>query len=381
MKIFRLLTATLLVVALTDTGFSASLPDSTQALLKQFSLDPAMLANIDKELAVPDRWIEEAKKEGKLRIRSTPAQPSELKTLLGPFKERYPFIEVEFSGTNQRDRSVRTLMSYKSGRILADFMTSIGGFIAEYEKANALEDLSDIPGARAVPAEAKDPAGHWLSINQNFWCMSYNSRLVKKEELPKKWEDILTDPKWRNGNLGMGNRPQLTALFLWKAKGEQWTKNFVTKLFTEVKPQLRREGMNQLTQLVAAGEFLAAWPSNNKRPYQMQLEGAPVGFTCPEPVPVSTEDAVILRGGNVHTAKLFTNWLLSKEGQLAQYAFEYATPFDPELRAKLMPFRDQILGRAEVFGNREFEDKVMPELSRFWNDLWLHGGGTRAPSR
>ncbi len=169
---------------------------------------------------------------------------------------------------------------------------------------------------------------------------------------------------------------ELTVPRKWiKAKDEKWTQNYLTKLFTEVKPQLRKEGMNLLPQLVAAGEFLAAMPSNNKRPYQLKLDGAPVGFTCPEPVPVATEDAVVIRGGNVHTAKLFTNWLLSKEGQVAQYAFEYATPLNPQLRAKLLPFRDQILGRTVVFRTREFEMEMMPNLSKFWNDLWLRGGG------
>ena len=291
----------ILILFFTGTAFSASLPKSTQDLLKQFDLDPALLADIDQELAVPKKWIEKAKKEGKLRIRSTPARPDELRTLLGPFKARYPFIDVEFSGTNQQTRSVRTLMAYKSGRILADFITSIGGFIGEYKKANALENLSDIPAFKSVPKEAKGPGGDWVGINQNYWCMSYNTRLVKPEELPKTWEDLLTNPLWGNGNLGLGNRPQLFGVFLWKAKGEKWTKDYLTKLFTEVKPQLRKEGMSLLPQLVAAGEFAAAMPSNNKRPYQLKLAGAPVGFTCPAPVPVSTEDAVILRGGNIHT--------------------------------------------------------------------------------
>ncbi len=87
-------------------------------------------------------------------------------------------------------------------------------------------------------------------------------------------------------------------------------------------------------------------PSNNKRPYQLKLDGAPIGITCPVPVPASTEDAVILKGGNVPTAKVFLNWLLSKEGQITQYASEYATPLNSKLREQLLPFRDQILGSA-----------------------------------
>ena len=62
-------------------SFSAPLPKATQELLKKFNLAPSLLANIDKELQVPKEWIGQAKKNGKLRKRSTPARPGELKTL------------------------------------------------------------------------------------------------------------------------------------------------------------------------------------------------------------------------------------------------------------------------------------------------------------
>ena len=42
--------------------FSAPLPQSTQKILKKLKLDPALLAGIDKELKVPNEWIEKAKK-------------------------------------------------------------------------------------------------------------------------------------------------------------------------------------------------------------------------------------------------------------------------------------------------------------------------------
>ena len=67
-----------------STSFSAPLPKATQELLKKLNLDPSLLADIDKELQVPKEWIENAKANGKLRIRSTPARPGELRTLFGP---------------------------------------------------------------------------------------------------------------------------------------------------------------------------------------------------------------------------------------------------------------------------------------------------------
>ena len=357
-------------------GTSGPLPKATQKMLKEYKLDPSVLADLDKQLNVPKEWIEKAKQEKKVKVRGSPATSRALKVLFAAFKERYPFIEPDYFGSNRQGRTIKTLMAYKTGRYLADMVLSTGVFVKEFQKAGGIENLSDLPAFKDVPAQLKDRNGKYVGINKNYWCMAYNTRLVKKEDLPQKWEDFLTNPIWRNGNLALGNRPNLWAVNLWTAKGESWVKDFLTRLFTELKPQLRKEGMNALTQLVAAGEFHAAIPSNYKRPYQIQQDGAPVSFNCPEPVPGSTEEAIILKGApNLYSAKILMNWLLSKEGQIAQYAHEFAAPLDEGLRPKLLPFADQIIGKQEVFRDPRSMEEIMPKLFAFWNDLWLKGGG------
>ena len=100
--------------------FSASLPKSTQEMLKKSNLHQIILAGIDKELQVPQEWIEKARKEGKVRVRGTPAVARFEKVFFGPFRERYPFITLEYSGGSQKDRAVQTLVAYKSGRFIGD---------------------------------------------------------------------------------------------------------------------------------------------------------------------------------------------------------------------------------------------------------------------
>ena len=364
------------LLILPQTTLPAPLPKSTQEMLKKINLDPAVLSDIDKELTVPQEWIEKARKEGKLRIRSTPMTPKQIKTLLAAFRERYPFIELEYLGSSQRDRTIKTLIAYKAGRVLSDVLASIGGYIDGFKEADALVDLRNIPTWKKVPKQAKDPDGFWVGINRHYWCMAYNTRLVGKNDLPKKWEDLLTNPIWRQGNLALGNRPQLWAMMLWAAKGEAWTKHFLTKLFSEVKPQLRKEGMFALVSLLAAGEFHAAVPSLDARVLQLKSQGAPVGFTCPEPAPVAPEDTVILKGSqNPNAARLYVNWLLSKEGQVAYYAAQYYAPIHRDLQLKqLIPFADQILGKEVSYRVPRLEVEVSPKLKKFWNGLWLGGG-------
>ncbi len=361
-------------------ALSGPIPNSTQDILKILKLDSAILAGLEEELKVPKDWVEKARREGKVRVRGTPATSKQLRELFAPFKERYPFIDIDYFGANRQSRTIKTLMAYKNGRILTDLLMSIGGFFAAYKEANALEDLHSIPTWNAVPEEARGADGLWVSRYRLYWCMAYNKRLVRKEDLPMRWEDILTNPIWRGGNLALGNRPNLWIVNLWKDKGEHWTKNFLTRLFTEVKPQLRKEGMNALPQLVAAGEFHASIPTSYRRAYGMVLEGAPVGFTCPEPVPATFSDTVILkRAPNIHAAKILLNWLLSKEGQLAYYYSNHYAPVHKDLlRKEFLPFADKILGRKTSYwykGESDLERKIQSKAFESWNDLWLRGGG------
>ncbi|MGH7774090.1 MAG: ABC transporter substrate-binding protein [Candidatus Binatia bacterium] len=359
-------------------AYSQSLPKSTEEMLKKLKLESAILSDIDKELQAPKGWIDGAKKEGKLRLFST-IDPPQAEVLFRPFKERYPFIAMEYSRASHEDRAIRTLVAFKNKRIVTDILTGLGGSFFMYKEEGALEDMRNIPNLKNNPEGTFDPEGLWVGMHLRYWCMAYNTKLVKKEALPKRWEDLLTNPLWRNGNLAMGNRPQLWALVVWKVKGEKWAKDFLTKLFTEVKPQLRREGMNAMLELTAAGEFYANVPAAEYRVYQKTLDGAPVSYTCPEPVPAAVSEMGILKGApNINAARLFINWFLSKEGQIAQYLSDFAPPVHKDLRRKeFLPFADQILGKQAGFRDPAIELEVHPKLLEFWDDLWLRAGGRR----
>jgi iron(III) transport system substrate-binding protein len=347
-------------------------------MLKELKLEASILSDLDQELKTPPAWMAGAKKEGKLRVFST-LDPPQADILFRPFKERYPFLNIEYSRASHEDRAVRTLVAFKNKRIVTDVLTGLGGSFFMYKEENALEDLRNLPNLKNLPAGTFDPEGLWVGMHLRHWCFAYNTKLVKKEDVPKKWEDLVTNPIWRNGNLALGNRPQLWGLVLWKVKGEAWTKDFLTKLFTEVKPQLRREGMNAMLELNAAGEFYANVPAAEYRVYQKTLDGAPLSYTCPAPVPAAVSEMGILKGApNINAARIFVNWFISKEGQIAQYVSDFAPPVHKALRRKeFLPFAEEILGRETGFRDPAIEIEIQPKLLEFWDSLWLKGGGRR----
>ena len=367
-----------LVFAMRADAASAPLLKSDQEMLRKLKLEANILANVESELEVPKAWLEGAKKEGKLRIFST-LDPGKMDVLLRPFKERYPFIAIEYSRASHEDRAVRTLVAYKNKKIVTDIVTGLGGSYFMYKELNALEDMRGIPNLKNNPPETIDPEGLWVGMHMRYWCMAYNTKQLKKEDMPKRWDDLLANPKFRGGNLAIGNRPQLWALSLWKANGETWARGFLTRLFNDVRPQLRREGVNALLELMAAGEFHATIPSAEYRTYQKQVDGAPLSYHCPEPVPIAVSEMGILKGApNINAARIFVNWFLSKEGQIAQYVADYAPPVHKELRRKeLLPFADEILPKKGAFRDPGIELEIQPKLLAFWDELWLKSGGKR----
>jgi len=355
-----------------------SLPKATQKILADLKLNPSILSGLDEELHVPGEWIEKAKIEGHLKVIST-EKPAEVRKILAPFKERYPFIDVKFTASTRNDR-VRTLLAFKSGKVTTDIQSAMGGIFYSFKEADALENIGNLPGFNNVPDVAKDPEGLWVGTELGYRCIGYNSRQVKKEEIPKSWDDLVTNPRWRNGVIALGNRPQLWALNLWKSNGEAWTKEFLSKLFLQDKPQLRKEGMNALHELLAAGEFDLFIPAGEDATYDLTMAGAPVGFTCPEPIPGTVREVVILKGSpNANAAKIYLNWLLSKEGQISQFAGKRGTPAHKDLmqRPEFIANAEQILGKKVVYRRTEDLTEILPAVQKYWSDLWLRSGQGR----
>jgi iron(III) transport system substrate-binding protein len=370
------------ISAVAGPAASADLPKATQDILKELKLDPAILKGLDEELKVPAGWIDKAKKEKDLIILSSWDQNQFVK-MTGAFRTRYPFVNIRYARSSYNARVVKTLIAYKEGRHLTDILTGFGGGYYLYKEADALADLSDIPNFRRLNKNHRDPGGRWLGQRLRYWCMAYNTSLVKKADLPKRWEDLLTNKRWHGKKIGLGNRPQLWLVMLWGKKGPKWTTDYMKRFVAEVKPQFRKEGTNALISLTIAGEFHAAIPAAAYRTSQYVKKGAPIAWHCPEPVPLAVSEMGILKGSpHTHTAKLFANWFLSKEGQIAQFAANNAPPVHPELQTKeFLVFPDQVLGKEIAFRSPQLEGAPTKAMYAAWTPIWAKATGDTGPKK
>ena len=323
---------------------------------------------VDQDLAVPQAWVDGAAKEGTVKIIGEWSQ-KEFNIINAPFAERYPQVKAVYGEAREiNQRAVAPLVAFKQGQYLTDVIMGFGGAAPDFKQAQALEAVTDLPGFKNQIDGANDPDGLWAVMRLRYWCIGYNTDLVKPSDLPKTWEDLATDKALANGNLGVGNRPQLWALMLRTANGQAWTADYLKRFFTDLQPQLRTEGMDSLVAIMAACEVHAALPVAEYSIKGLADKGAPVGWHCPEPVPLAPSQLGIMKGNpHPNAARLWTNWMLSREAQLAQFVADAAPPSHKALQRKeFLAYPDEVVGRRLV----EADPQYTREVYNMWGQYW-----------
>src|SRR4026209_2844885 len=192
-----------------------------------------------------------AKTEGEVVLYSS-LNNEQIVTLVDTFKKKYPNIKPSFyRGTSERVLQ-RAVTEAKAGRFAVDVVTS-AGFQVQLLKESGLTQRFVPPEASAFSEGFKDPEGHWVSVHSLLNSMAYNTQLVKPNEAPKKYEDLLA-PRWK-GRLGVNLQDPEWYVSLQRRWSKEKARNFLKTLATQ-QPGVR-DGHNITAQLVAAGEFHA----------------------------------------------------------------------------------------------------------------------------
>jgi iron(III) transport system substrate-binding protein len=358
---------------------AADLPQATQKALAGLKLDASLLDGLDAELAVPKPWLDGAAKEKEVVILGT-WEAGQFRAMTAPFKERYPFVTLRYVRAGTTARTIQILAALGEGRVTADVLTSLSDATSKFDEMKALADLSELPGFANLPSDFVAAGGSWISHKLSFRCMAYNTEKVKKADLPQKWDDLLDNPRWRGGNLAVSNYPSAWLLTLWDKFGAQWGNDFIRRLFTEVQPQRRQEGMTATTALAAAGEFLATIPAPEWVAERYVMKGAPIDYHCPSPVPITVSQIAMLeKSPHKDGARLFINWLISREGQVLQYTETSALPAHKALQSsRFLPFGDTIVGKPRlVRDDALLQGETAKQMQAAWNFYWTAASGAQ----
>ena len=256
------------------------------------------------------RLLDTAKSEGEAVIYAN-MDVTAMKPLADGFMRRYPGVKatsVHFSGA-----AIITRIESESrvGKPLSDVVLSGQlGVLSSIEKRIAARYRS--PEREALRDGFKDKDGLWTTYMTNVMVSAYNTRLVKKEELPRSVEDLLR-PRWKN-KLVMDSQSYVWFGTMMQFLGEDNGLRFMKRL-NEQNLQHSR-GRRLMTQLLAAGEHEIAVETNLNSVLSLSRQGAPLSFTPIQPYFLSPS-LVFMSANAPHSfaGALFIDYLLSEEGQ------------------------------------------------------------------
>ena len=279
------------------------------ALAGAQSPDVARIVQYDK----PDReqyLLAGAKKEGEVAV-YTSLVSEDLAALSAAFERKYG---VKVKGWRAGSEKVlqRALTEARANRADADVIETNGPELESLFREKVLAPLRS-PHLGDLMPQAVRPHGYWVGTRINMFVHSYNTQLVKKEELPKTYAD-LSNPRWK-GRLGI------------EAEDEDWFAMVVKGLGEEAGLRTFREmgrtngfsvrkGHTLLAGLVASGEVPFAITTYSHGAEKMKARGAPVEWFAIEPAIGRANGVAIARNpAHPHAAALFADFVLSPEGQ------------------------------------------------------------------
>lgn len=361
----------LALLALHTGGVRAEMLPAARQIVEALNLASEVTQNWEDDQAVPQAWLDAAKAGGRLRINGS-WEPKVFQLLTKPFTERYPFVKITYSRGANDTRVVAALVAFGEGRHIADIVTGIDSAINQFKALGALADIGDLPNLRNIPDPMRSADNTWTSVRMRYWCFAYNTNLVPKNRMPARWEDLVGNADLGEGKLSLWRGVSSWLLPLWNVKGEAWATQYIRDLFETVRPHKRKEGAVALVNLVVLGEYNATLAAAEYQVQERIGRGAPAAFHCPDVVPVTSSTVGVLRGNpNIAASRLFLNWLISKEGQLSQYAIEGSPPIHRDLqKLGLMPFPAEVAGKTIAFRNPELLDTDIKAMFRALAPYW-----------
>ena len=244
-----------------------------------------------------------------------------------------PYIKVDFHRANSRGLVQKWLAENAAKRFEVDV---VGGSEVTMlgKKAGLLLRFAS-PSLRDFPAELKDPQGLWSTTNLYFMTLAYNTRRIKPSDAPRTYEDLL-NPKWK-GRMAwhMGSNTG-TPLFIGNVIATMGEKAGTAYLQNLAKQSVisATASARGIVDLVVAGEYDIAINIFNNHAEISKDAGAPVDWQPLEPVPSPMGTTGVAKTApRPHAAMLFTDFLLSEEGQRVFQRADYL-PAHPKVAAK-----------------------------------------------
>jgi len=309
--------------------------------------------------AVTPALIEAAKKEGKV-IWYTSVDLPLAEKVAKAFEAKYPGIAVRVERTGAERVFQRIGQEYASNIHAVDVANSSDAahFIV-WKKDGLLLPYVTEDVAKFYPAEHKDPDGQFASFRVWLCIIAYNTNLVKKEDAPKSYADLL-DPKWK-GKIVKAHPGYsgtiMTATFQ-QARDLGW--GYFEKLAKQNIMQVQSSA--DPPKRLALGERAVMADGNEYNIFQISEKGGPVA-----PV-YATEGSPLIVGPtgmfkaapNPNAAKLFCSYSFTPECQQLIIDVGGLRSMHPNTKEKAgrTPFKDIKVMKDDPAGVEKTADEI-----------------------
>jgi iron(III) transport system substrate-binding protein len=253
-------------------------------------------------------------RSGSVRIDVSVSTSAMTKIVKG-LNKHFPNLKIDFVRAGSIETVKRFVAERQAGLIGADLIHSAdpGGFDYFAQKGWIDKSLTDLPLLKDYRDGFYDKAAGWVALRATGIAIMYNTKNVKKEDVPKTWKE-LADPKWK-GRIAISDPNRAGSSFshlyaMWKIYGPDYLKAFAAN-------DVMVAGDGSATrEAIAAGERDIA-PVSEYDAFESKKEGKPVDVAWPADGTVLLPAPLALVAGskNADNAKALAAYMLSQEGQ------------------------------------------------------------------
>src|SRR5258705_9621898 len=174
----------LIVIALTLAFGMSPAGAQTRAMA-----DIASYAGADRM----ERLVGGARKEGVVSLYGS-SVAEDMNPATDAFKKKYG-VDVSYWRASSENLVQRTVAENRAGRCAVDAFATVAAELEALHREKLLQAVISPLTAGLIP-QALRPHGEWVATRLNIFSAAYNTNLVKKDEVPKSYED-LKHPRWK----------------------------------------------------------------------------------------------------------------------------------------------------------------------------------------
>ena len=301
--------------------------------------------------------VDGARKEGEVMVYHS-SQAEDLKPVFDGFTRKYG-IKVRDWRSSSENVVQRVINETRAGKRDVDFVENNAPEQEALVREKMLRPMDSVHFADlrkgTLPAHRQ-----WATSTIDVFVQTYNSERVKKEELPKSYDD-LANPRWKDR---LGIEAEDWGWFgtiveqMGQEKGLKTFRNIVSTNGISV-----RKGHTLLAQLVATGEIPFALTVYSYKPPQLKEKGAPIDYMTLEPVVAQMHAvAVTAKASHPFAAALLFDYFLGEGQQLL--ASKHFTPSSTKVPSPFANVQLKFIDPAENLDKqqqwmKQFDDVVL----------------------